>query len=90
MCFRPTEVEMPPVNCPNCGEEVFYSSGVLPSKCPFCRTPLEGVGVAEASGAPAPGAPNAPSAPGAPMAPNAPIAPGAPTPSAPNAPLAPK
>lgn len=80
MCFRPAEVSTPPVNCPNCGEEVFYSNGVLPNKCPFCREPLEGVG--DSFGAP--GAPAAPGAPGAPMAPGAPGAS-----SVPKAPAAP-
>lgn len=79
MCFRPAEVAQPPVNCPNCGEEVFYSNGVLPAKCPFCKTPLADVSAPGAPGAPAaPGAPGAPKAPAAPGAPGAPKAPGAP------------
>lgn len=87
MCFRPAEVSMPPVNCPNCGEEVFYSNGVLPNKCPFCRESLEGLG--GSSGAPVvPGAPGAPAAPGIPGAPGAPKAPAAPGESAPAAPSA--
>ena len=90
MCFRPPEISAGPVNCPECGEEVFYSNGVLPSKCPFCRTPLEDVSAAP--GAPGiPGAPGAPGVPGAPGAPKAPGSPGAPkAPGIPGAPGAPK
>lgn len=72
MCFRPTEVAQPPVPCPNCGQEVFYSNGVLPNKCPFCKEPLEVAELATpaAPGTPAPtkkpsGIPNIPAAPGA-------------------------
>ena len=69
MCFRPPEVSNELVNCPNCGEEIFYSSGVLPSKCPFCKTPLEDAAPAAPA---APGAPAVPAAPGVPTPPAAP------------------
>lgn len=78
MCFRPAEVAAPPVICPNCGEEVFPSSGVLPNKCPFCKESLEDAKPAE--DVTPPGAPAAPAAPGATSAPAAPSAPGAPKP----------
>ncbi len=72
MCFRPAEVSQPPVKCPNCGGEVFYSNGVLPNSCPFCREPLEGAGNGAPAAPAAPGAPTKPSGiPGIPSAPGA-------------------
>ena len=81
MCFRPAETELPPVMCPSCGKRINRIAGQLPSKCPFCKTPTDGIeqggtGPAAASGAPS--APDAPGAPKAPMAPGAPKPPAAP------------
>jgi len=83
MCFRPAEVSAG-AHCPNCDKKINVTQGVLPKKCPFCKTNLEGIDPAslisaEASGAPtAPGAPKAPGAPVAPQVPGAPVAPRAP------------
>lgn len=86
MCFRPAEANAGAA-CPNCGKKINVTQGLLPKKCPFCKTSLEGID--PASLAPAGGA--APSAPGAPKAPGAPGAPKAPgAPSAPKAPGAPQ
>ncbi|WP_180326612.1 hypothetical protein [Raoultibacter phocaeensis] len=82
MCFRPAEANAGAA-CPNCGKKINVTQGLLPKKCPFCKTSLEGIDpaslAAPAGGAaPAPGAPTA--APGSPKAPGAPQAPGAPKP----------
>lgn len=81
MCFRPAEANAG-VACPNCGKKINVTQGLLPKKCPFCKTSLEGIDPASlapaASGAaPAPSAPQA--APSAPKAPGAPTAPKPPT-----------
>lgn len=77
MCFRPAEAELPPVICTNCGKKINRVGGALPSKCPFCKTPTDGMDTAAAAAAPAaPAAPGAPSAPKAPGAPKPPIASG--------------
>lgn len=72
MCFRPAEADagVKPTRCSKCEKVVFPVEGILPSKCPFCKEPLE------AAAMPSPGAP-APAAPGAPVPPGAPKAPGA-------------
>jgi len=75
MCFRPAEEEVPPVICPNCGRMINRIAGVLPKKCPFCKTSTEGLEDAPAAAPTAPGAPAVPGAPGAPAAPGAPKAP---------------
>lgn len=67
MCFRPAEVGVGPVECPSCGKRVNPTNGVLPKKCPFCKTEMDTVSE--------PGAPAAPAAPVAPAAPKAPVAP---------------
>ena len=73
MCFRPAEANAGAA-CPNCGKKINVTQGLLPKKCPFCKTSLEGIDPASlapaASGA-AP-APSAPKAPGAPTAPKPP------------------
>lgn len=73
MCFRPAEVNAGAA-CPNCGKKINVTQGLLPKKCPFCKTSLEGIDPASLSApdAGAPAAPSAPSAPGAPAAPSAP------------------
>ncbi len=81
MCFRPAEANAGAA-CPNCGKKINVTQGLLPKKCPFCKTSLEGIDPASlapaASGAaPAPIAPQA--APSAPKAPGAPTAPKPPT-----------
>ncbi|MEQ3361548.1 hypothetical protein [Raoultibacter massiliensis] len=81
MCFRPAEANAGAA-CPNCGKKINVTQGLLPKKCPFCKTSLEGIDPASlapaASGAaPAPSAPQA--APSAPKAPGAPTAPKPPT-----------
>ena len=74
MCFRPAETELPPVVCPSCGKRINRVAGQLPTKCPFCKTPTDGI-----DDVPQPAAPGAPAAPKAPSAPAAP----APAPDAP-------
>jgi hypothetical protein len=86
MCFRPAEVSAG-AHCPNCGKKINVTQGVLPKKCPFCKTNLEGIDPASLVSEETPGAPTAPGAPGAPKVPGAPAAPKAP--SAPAAPQAP-
>ncbi len=84
MCFRPAEANTGAA-CPNCGKKVNVTQGLLPKKCPFCKTSLEGIDPASlqpAAPAGAPAAPAAPGAPAAPKAPGAPAAPGAPKPPA--------
>lgn len=81
MCFRPAEANAGAA-CPNCGKKINVTQGLLPKKCPFCKTSLEGIDPASlapaASGAaPAPSAPQ--TAPSAPKAPGAPTAPKPPT-----------
>ena len=81
MCFRPAEANAGAA-CPNSGNKINVTQGLLPKKCPFCKTSLEGIDPASlapaASGAaPAPSAPQA--APSAPKAPGAPTAPKPPT-----------
>lgn len=73
MCFRPADANAPTsIDCPSCGKKINYTNGVLPKKCPFCKTELSADGVVSApsapspAGAPAPGAPTAPGVPGAP------------------------
>ncbi len=83
MCFRPAEANTGAA-CPNCGKKINVTQGLLPKKCPFCKTSLEGIDPASLAPAAAPGAPAAPAAPGAPAAPAAPAAPGAPKPPAGN------
>ncbi len=78
MCFRPAEANTG-VACPNCGKKVNVTQGILPKKCPFCKTSLEGIDPSALSPA-APAAPAAPGVPGAPGAPKPPGAPGAPKP----------
>ena len=73
MCFRPADTGGG-LTCPNCGKKINSTMGKLPSKCPFCKTSLDGAG----AGAAAPGAPAAPGMPGAPKAPGMPGAPKAP------------
>lgn len=72
MCFRPADANAPTsIDCPKCGKKVNYTNGVLPKKCPFCKTPtseLEEM-AASAPAAPAPSAPSTPKAPGAPQPP---------------------
>ena len=70
MCFRPAEAELPPVMCPSCGKKINRIGGALPSKCPFCKEPTDGI--EDAAAPAAPGAPGAPAAPGAPKPPAAP------------------
>ena len=85
MCFRPAETELPPVVCPSCGKRINRVAGQLPTKCPFCKTPTDGIDDVPqpaAPGAPAAAVPKAPGAPAAPKAPSAPAAP-APAPDAP-------
>ena len=85
MCFRPAETELPPVVCPSCGKRINRVAGQLPAKCPFCKTPTDGIDDVPqpaAPGAPAAALPKAPGAPAAPKAPSAPAAP-APAPDAP-------
>lgn len=78
MCFRPPDASGG-VECPNCGKKINMTNGVLPKKCPFCKTALEELGEPPAVGAPkAPGAP--------PQAPGMPAAPAAPAPKAPGMP----
>ena len=81
MCFRPPDVDGG-LTCPNCGKKINSTMGKLPSKCPFCKTPLDSnAESSQAGGAPvppAPGTPKMPGAPGAPKAPGAPRVPGAP------------
>lgn len=81
MCFRPAEANAGAA-CPNCGKKINVTQGLLPKKCPFCKTSLEGVDPASLAPAAPAGAPAAPAAPGAPTAPGAPAAPGAPKPPA--------
>lgn len=81
MCFRPAEANAGAA-CPNCGKKINVTQGLLPKKCPFCKTSLEGVDPASLAPAAPAGAPAAPAAPGAPVAPGAPAAPGAPKPPA--------
>ena len=78
MCFRPADANAPTsIECPKCGKRVNYTNGVLPKKCPFCKTPTSEL-EAMAVGAPAaPGAPSAPAAPASPAAPGAPKPPSA-------------
>lgn len=60
MCFRPSNIDTGPVQCPECGKEV--DGAATMTKCPHCG--------AKASASPsAPGAPKAQKAPGAPKAP---------------------
>lgn len=41
MCFRPPELDaIKPIDCESCGETIFPVDGILPLKCPFCRTEL--------------------------------------------------
>ena len=87
MCFRPAEANVGAA-CPNCGKKINVTQGLLPKKCPFCKTSLEGIDPASLSAAEpassalgAPSAPNAPAAPSAPSAPSAPAAPSAPKPT---------
>ena len=71
MCFRPAEANAGAA-CPNCGKKINVTQGLLPKKCPFCKTSLEGIdpaSLAPAAPAGAPGAPAAPAAPGAPKPP---------------------
>ena len=51
MCFRPAEAELPPVMCPSCGKKINRIGGALPSKCPFCKEPTDGI--EDAAAAPA-------------------------------------
>lgn len=84
MCFRPAETELPPVVCPSCEKRINRVAGELPSKCPFCKEPTEGIDAAipdiskpeipSASPSPSPQAPKAPGAPKAPKPPTAPPA----------------
>ncbi len=88
MCFRPAEANTGAA-CPNCGKKINVTQGLLPKKCPFCKTSLEGIDPASlAPAAPdasaAPAAPGAPAAPAAPGAPKPPATPGAPKPPAQN------
>ena len=78
MCFRPAEANAGAA-CPNCGKKINVTQGLLPKKCPFCKTSLEGIDPASLapSAAPLP----APAA-GSPSAIPAPKAPGAPKPPA--------
>lgn len=71
MCFRPAEANAGAA-CPNCGKKINVTQGLLPKKCPFCKTSLEGVDPASLAPAAPAGAPAAPAAPGAPVAPGAP------------------
>lgn len=43
MCFRPAETELPPVVCLACGKRINRVAGQLPKKCPFCKTPTDGM-----------------------------------------------
>lgn len=89
MCFRPADANAPTsIECPNCGKKVNYTNGVLPKKCPFCKTPTSEL---EAMAAGAQGAPGAAvsGAPATPQTAKAPVAPGAPATGAPAAPQAP-
>lgn len=78
MCFRPAESNAGAA-CPSCGKKINVTQGLLPKKCPFCKTSLEGIDPASLapSAAPLP----APAA-GSPSAIPAPKAPGAPKPPA--------
>lgn len=70
MCFRPAEAGgNGAVICTNCGKKINRVAGELPSKCPFCKTPTEGMEDAQMPSAAAPKAPSAPKAPGAPKPP---------------------
>ena len=73
MCFRPADADgaVGPTKCPACGRMVFPMEGILPSKCPFCKTDFS----EEAGEDIAPSASGAPAAPGAPGAPKPPTAP---------------
>lgn len=43
MCFRPAEMDTGgPVVCANCGKRINRVAGEIPSKCPFCKTPIGG------------------------------------------------
>ena len=75
MCFRPADAGVGPVKC-SCGKMVFPAEGVLPSKCPFCKQPLE-------PGTEPPTMPSAPAAPGVQSAGRPTPPPPTPTPAAP-------
>lgn len=66
MCFRPAETNES-IQCPNCGKGVNYTQGLLPKKCPFCKTELSELSQGQSV---APQAPQAPAAPGAPKPPS--------------------
>ena len=79
MCFRPPDASGG-LECPNCGKKINSTNGVLPKKCPFCKTSFEGFGEATAPKAPSvPGMPAAPTVPGAPVAKPKPKIPGMPS-----------
>ena len=40
MCFRPAEANAGAA-CPSCGKKINVTQGLLPKKCPFCKTSLE-------------------------------------------------
>ena len=42
MCFRPAEANAGAA-CPSCGKKINVTQGLLPKKCPFCKTSLEGI-----------------------------------------------
>lgn len=86
MCFRPAETNAG-VNCPECGKKINYTQGVLPKKCPFCKTSFEEYLNAMQEPLSAPAAPSAPGSPKTPDAPSAPKPPG--PPSAPSSPKVP-
>jgi|GEM_PF-3141284 len=84
MCFRPADVDggPSPIDC-ECGETIFPTDGIFPSKCPYCAKPLvqaaaPAVAPPSAAGAQPPAAPKAPASPGVPKAPASPAAPKAP------------
>lgn len=58
MCFRPAEVASS-VTCLECGKKINPVNGNFPVSCPFCESPLGGIGVGNTPGAPdpAPGPP---------------------------------
>lgn len=43
MCFRPSELSIGPVECPECGKRIYPTNDQIPKKCPFCRTSIEGI-----------------------------------------------
>ena len=73
MCFRPADADgaVGPTKCPACGRMVFPMEGILPSKCPFCKTDFS-----DAMADVAPTSSGNVSAPGAPRGPKPPSAPG--------------